>query len=53
MPYLVVIAKSAVRVNKKFLPVIKGLIVIELEALAKNPYQAALLTGTYSSLALA
>lgn len=50
MPYLVLIAKGAFRISKKFLPLFKNLIVKELELIAKNPYQAPQLTGRFSFL---
>lgn len=50
MPYLVIIAKNAIRVGGKLLPLIKNLTVKELESIAKNPYQASQLSGKFSFL---
>lgn len=50
MPYLVIIANSAVRISKNFLPSVKTLITRELELIAKNPYQAGKLNGKYAFL---
>ncbi|MEK7114855.1 MAG: type II toxin-antitoxin system RelE/ParE family toxin [Patescibacteria group bacterium] len=47
MSYSVIVAKRALRISKKFFPVIKNLIIKELESIAENPHKTPSLGGKF------